>query len=97
MATAKSKISTTSLRSSEPEVTWSLDELQKLAKYALGVADQPIIEQLIYPRMPPHLKKSIKQAYLENGSYEQIVTHLEKELELNSLEALYEIQINSVT
>ena len=38
--------------------------------------------------MPPNLKKSINQAHLENDTYEQIVTHLESELELNGLEAL---------
>ena len=37
--------------------------------------------------MPPHLKKSINQAYLENGSNDQIVKHLEREMELNGLEA----------
>ena len=46
--------------------------------------------------MPPHLKKSINQAQLENGTYEQTVTHLEKELELNGLEAADEPQINTV-
>ena len=45
----------------------------------------------------PHLKKSIEQAHLENGPYEQIVSHLEKELELNGLEAPNELQINTVT
>ena len=47
--------------------------------------------------MPPHLKKSINQAHLENGTYEQIVTHLERELELNGLEAPDELQINTVS
>ena len=47
--------------------------------------------------MPPHLKKSINQAHLENGTYEQIVTHLERELELNGLEAPDELQIKTVT
>ena len=47
--------------------------------------------------MPPHLKKSINQAHLENGTYEQIVSHLEKELELNGLEAPDEVPINTVT
>ena len=47
--------------------------------------------------MPPHLKKSINQAHLENGTYEQIVSHLERELELNGLEAPDEIPINTVT
>ena len=47
--------------------------------------------------MPPHLKKSINQAHLENGTYEQIVSHLERELELNDLEAPDELPINTVT
>ena len=47
--------------------------------------------------MPPHLKKSINQAHLEKDTYEQIVTHLEKELELKGLEASEEQQINTVS
>ena len=47
--------------------------------------------------MPPHLKKSINQAHWENGTYEQIVTHLGTEIELNSLEYLDETQMNTVT
>ena len=74
-----------------------LDELQKLAKDAFGVAAQAIIEQFIYTKMPPHLKKSINQAHLENGTYEQIVSHLEMEIELNGLEAPDEMPINTVT
>ena len=45
-----------------------LDELQKLAKDAFGVAAQAIIEQFMYAKRPPHLKKSINQAHLENGT-----------------------------
>ena len=74
-----------------------LDELQILAKDAFGVAAQEIIEQFIYAKMLPHLKKSINQAHLENGTYEHIVSHLERELELNGLEASDEMQINTVT
>ena len=47
--------------------------------------------------MPSHLKKSINQAHLENGSYEQIVSDLERELELKGLEAPDEMPINTVT
>ena len=47
--------------------------------------------------MTPHLKKSINHAFLENGTYEQIVSHLERELKLNGLEAPDEMQINTVT
>ena len=46
-----------------------------------------MIENLLYAKMPPHLKKSINQAHLENDTYDQIVKHLEKEMELNGLEA----------
>ena len=55
-----------------------LDELEKLAEDAFGKAAHTIIEQFIYAKMPPHLNKLINQAHLENGTYEQIVTHLEK-------------------
>ena len=34
---------------------------------------------------------------MENGTYEQIVTHLEKELELHSLESIDETQMNTMT
>ena len=47
--------------------------------------------------MPPHLRKSIDQANLENGAYKQIVTHPEEELELNGLEAPDELQTNTVS
>ena len=39
----------------------------------------------------------MNQAHLENDTYEQIVTHLEWELELNRLEAPDELQINTVS
>ena len=47
--------------------------------------------------MPPDLKKAKNQAHLENGTYEQIVTNLERELELNGLEAPDDLQINTVS
>ena len=74
-----------------------LDELQKLAKKAFGIAAHAIIEHLIQAKMPSHLKKPTYQAPLENGTYELIVTHLEKELKLNGLEAPDELQINTVS
>ena len=73
-----------------------LDKLQKLGKNAFGVSAQAIIGQFIYANMPPDMKKSLNQAHLENGTNEQIVTHLERELELNSLEAPDETQMNTV-
>ena len=47
--------------------------------------------------MPRHLMKSINQAHLEIGTFEQIVSPLERELELNGLEARGEMPINTVT
>ena len=97
MATAQHKFQRLVFNPANQKLIDFLDELQKLAKDAFGVAAQAIIEQFIYAKMPPHLKKSINQAHLENGTYEQIVSHLERELELNGLEAPDEMPINTVT
>ena len=97
MATAKPKFQQLIFNPVNKKLIEFLDELQKLAKDAFGVAAQAIIDQFIYAKMPPHLEKSINQAHLENGTFEQIVTHLERELELNSLEYPDETQMNTVT
>ena len=73
-----------------------LDELQKIANDAFVVAAQAIIEQFIHAKMPPHVKQSIHQVHLENGTFKQIVSHLERELELNGFEAPDELQIKTV-
>ena len=96
-ATAKHKFQQLVFNPANQKLIDFLDELQNLAKDSFGVDAQAIIEQFIYAKMPPHLKKSINQAHSENGTYEQIVTHLERELELNSLEYPEETQINTVT
>ena len=97
MATAKHKLQKLVFNPANQKLVDFLDELQKLAKDAFGTAAHAILEQFIYAKMPPHLKKSINQAHLENGTYEQIVTHLERELELNGLEAPDELPINNVS
>ena len=97
MATAKHKFQRLVFSPANQKLFDFLDELQKLAKDAFEVAAQAIIEQFIYAKMPPHLKKSINQAHLEIGTYEQIVSHLEWELELIGLEAPNEMPINTVT
>ena len=97
MTTAKHKFQKLIFNPANQKLVHFLDELQKLAKDAFGFAAHAIIEQFIYAKMPPHLKKSINQAHLENGTYEQIVTHLERELELNGLEAPDELQIKTVS
>ena len=78
MATAKHKFQRLVFNPANQKLFDFLDELQKLAKDAIGVAAQAIIEQLIYAKLPPNLKKTINQAHLENGTYEQIVSHLQR-------------------
>ena len=96
MATAKHKFQRlVSNNPAKQNLFFFLDELQKLAEDTFGVAAQAIVEQFICAKMPPHLKKLNNQAHLENGTYEQIVSHLERELELNSLEAPDEMPINT--
>ena len=97
MVTAKYKFQKLVFNPANQKLVDFLDELQKLAKGAFGIAAHAIIEQFIYAKMPPHLRKSKNQAQLENGTYEQIVTHLERELELKSLEHPDETQMNTVT
>ena len=97
MATAKHKFQTLVFNPANQNLVDFLDELQKLAKDAFGIAAHAIIDQFIFAKMPPHLKKSTNQAHLENGTYEKIVTYLEREVELNGLEAPDEQQINIVS
>ena len=63
-----------------------LEELNECAERAFGDSAQHMIDCLLYAKLPPHLKRSLNLAYLENGTYDQIVTHLERELELSGLE-----------
>ena len=66
MATAKHKFQKLVFNPANQKLIDFLNELQKSAKDAFGVAAQAIIDQFIYPKIPPHLKKSINQAHLEN-------------------------------
>ena len=63
-----------------------LEELNQGAVKAFGEHAQAMIDSLFYAELPPKLKRSVNRARLENATYEEIVTHLERELELNGLE-----------
>ena len=63
-----------------------LEELHQGAEKAFGENANQMINCLLYAKLPPHLKRSVNTAYLENGTYDEIVQHLERELELNGLE-----------
>ena len=97
MATAKHKFQRLVFNPANQKLIEFLDELQKPAKDAFGVAAQAIIEQFLYTKKPAYLRKSINQAHLWIDTHEQIVSHLERELDLNGLEATDELQINTVT
>ena len=68
MATAKHKIQKLVFNTANQKLVDFHDELQKLAKDAFRIATRAIIEQFIYAKLPPHLKKSMNQAHLENGT-----------------------------
>ena len=97
MARAKYKFQRLVFNPSNQNLIDFLDEFQKSAKDEFGNAAQAIIEQFISAKVPPHFKKSFNQAHSENGTYELIVSHLERELELNGWEAPDEMPINTVT
>ena len=97
MATAKHKFQRLVCNQAKQKLNDFLDELQKLTKDAFGVAAQAIIEQFIYTEMPPNLKKCSNQAHLENGTWDQIVAHLENELKLDGSEAPDDLKKITVT
>ena len=53
---------------------------------AFGDNAQKMIDSLLYAKLPPKLKRSVNMARLEIGSFDEIVAHLERELELNAFE-----------
>ena len=63
-----------------------LKEMNQGAEKAFGENEKSMIDSLLYANLPPKLKRSVNMARLENGTYEEIVAHLERELELNALE-----------
>ena len=74
-----------------------LEELNECAERAFGDNAQHMIDSLLYAKMPPHLERSLNLAYLENGTYDQIVAHLERKLELSGLENDGELTIPTRT
>ena len=86
-ASAKHRFNRLSFDPEHQKLPDFLEQLQESAEKAFGENAHQMIENLLYAKMPPHLKKSINQACFENGTYEQIVRHLEREMELNGLES----------
>ena len=63
-----------------------LEKLNQGAEKAFGDNAKSMIDCLLYAKLPPKLNRSVNMARLENGTYEEIVAHLERGLELKALE-----------
>ena len=74
-----------------------LEELNQGAEKAFGEHAQAMIDSLLYAKLPPKLKRSVNMARLENATYEEIVAHLERELELNGLEEGDDIHVPTMS
>ena len=96
-ATAKHKWHKLTFDPNTKSVPDFLEELNECAERAFGENAQHMIDSLLYAKLPPHLKRSLNVAYLENGTYDQIVAHLERELELSGLENDGELTIPTMT
>ena len=74
-----------------------LEELNQGAEKASGDHAQKMIDSPLYAKLPPKLKRSVNMARLENGAYDEIVAHLEIELEVNALELSYDLPMATMT
>ena len=63
-----------------------LEELNQGAEKACGDHAQKMFDSFVYTKQPPELELLVNMARLENGSYDEVVAHLERQLELNALE-----------
>ena len=85
VGTARCKWKNMSFNPSQQTFPDFLEQFQKLAREAYGEDAPRFIETSFDAKMPPHLKWVLNQARLETVSYETMVQHLEKEIELNGL------------
>ena len=77
-ATAKHKWHKLTFDPNTESLSDYLEELNECAERAFGDNAQHMIESLLYAKLPPHLKRSLNLAYRENGTYDQIIEHLER-------------------
>ena len=96
-ATAKHKLHKLTFDPNTKSLPDFLEELNECAERAFGDNAQHMIDSLLYVKLPPLLERSLNLAYLENGTYDQIVAHLERELELSGLENDGELTIPTMT
>ena len=91
MVTVERKFQKRFLNPADQKRAVFFDEHHRLAKDEFHKGARAVIEHFIkvklnLPPPPPHVKKSINQAQLENGKYKKSVAHLAKEIKMNGLE-----------
>ena len=86
LATAKHKWHKLTFDPKTKSLSDFLEELNECAEKGFDDNSQHVIDSLLYAKLPPHLKRSLNLLYLEKGTYVQIVTHPEWEIELSGLE-----------
>ena len=96
-ATPKHKCYRVSFHPNTKKLPDFLEELKQGAEKAFGENAKSMIDNLIYAKLSPTFKRSVNMARLENGSYEEIVAHQERELELNALEESDDLLIATKT
>ena len=85
VATARCKCEQLHFDSSGQKFQDFLEQYQMLAQEAHGDDTPKFIETSFYAKMPPHLKRVLNQARLDTETYDTMVQHLEREMELNGL------------
>ena len=85
-ATAKNKWHKLTFDRKKKPLSDFLEEFNECAKSAFGDNAQHMMDNLLYAKLPPHLKRSLNLAYLESGTYDQKVAHLAKGIEVSGLE-----------
>ena len=74
-----------------------LEELNQGAEKAYGDHAQNMIDSFFYAILLPKLKRSVNMARLKNSSYDEIVAHLDSELEFNALEESDDLPMATMT
>ena len=62
-----------------------------------GPPAKQILDSFLYTKLQPQLKPSINLTYLENGTYNEILAHLDRELKMSCLETIAEVRIPTMT
>ena len=68
------------------KLPYFLEELNQGAEKAFGENSPAMIDSFLCAKMPPEPKRSVNMArLLENATYDEELTHLERGIELNAL------------